>query len=82
VLGSGFVEGMQLNTVEPSPVSEAGRGPRVVLSYAALRPGDELVVYLQLQVNPTTVGEQDTSVELDDQAAPVARIAQTTTVLP
>ena len=82
VLGAGFVEGMQLNTIEPSPVSEAGRGPRVVLSYSALKPGDELVVYLQLQVNPTTVGDQDTSVELDDQATPVARIAHTTRVLP
>lgn len=82
ILGQGFAKGMQLNTIEPSPASEAGRGARIVLSYAALKPGDELVVYLQLQANPTTVGAQDTSVELDDQATPVARIAHTTTVLP
>jgi hypothetical protein len=82
VLGAGFVEGMQLNTIEPSPASEAGRGRRVVLSYAELNAGDELVVYLQLQVNPTTIGDQDTTVELDDEANPVARVAHTTTVLP
>jgi hypothetical protein len=82
VLGRGFFEGMQANTIEPSPQSEASRGERVVLSYSALKPGDELVVYLQFQVNPTTVGNQDTSVELDDEAAPLARAAHTTTVLP
>ncbi|MDX6707720.1 MAG: hypothetical protein QOI48_3566 [Solirubrobacteraceae bacterium] len=82
VLGPGFFEGLQVNTIEPSPQSEASRGRHVVLSYAELKPGDELVVYLQLQVNPTTVGDQDTTVQLDDETEPVARIAHTTTVLP
>jgi hypothetical protein len=82
VLSPGFVEGMQLNTVEPSPASEAGRGQRVVLSYAELKAGDQLVVYLQLQVNPTTIGGQDTTVELDDETTAIARVAHTTTVLP
>jgi hypothetical protein len=82
VLGAGFLEGMQVNTIEPSPTAEASRGPTVVLSYDTLDVGDELVVYLQLQVNPTTVGTQDTSVEVDDETTPIARIAHTTLVLP
>ena len=82
ILGPGFVEGMQLNTIEPSPQSEAGRGPYLVLSYPELKAGDELVVYLQLQVNPTTVGDQDTSVQLDDETDPLGRVPHTTTVLP
>ncbi len=82
ILGSGFVEGMQLNTLEPAPESEASRGPRVVLSYPELKAGDDLVVYIQLQVNPTTVGEQDTTVQLDDETELVARVAHTTRVLP
>jgi hypothetical protein len=82
VLGPGFVEGMQLNTVEPSPQSEAGRGPRVVLSYPEVKAGDELIVYLQLQVDPTTVGAQDTSVELDDETELLARVIHSTKVLP
>ena len=57
VLGPGFVHGMQLNTLEPAPASEASRGQHVVLSYDELAAGDELVVYLQLQVDPTTVGD-------------------------
>lgn len=82
ILGPGFFEGMQVNTIEPSPVGEASRGPHVVLSYDALAPGDELVVYLQLQVNPTTVGKQDMSVQLDDEADPLARVRHVSTVLP
>ncbi|MEA2191106.1 MAG: hypothetical protein QOI73_1227 [Solirubrobacteraceae bacterium] len=82
VLGPGFVHGMQLNTLEPSPESEASRGARVVLSYGELAAGDELVVYLQLQVDPTTVGGQDMSIELDDEARPLVSVAHTTTVLP
>jgi hypothetical protein len=82
ILGRGYVEGMQLNTIEPSPASEANRGAQLVLSYDALDAGDELVVYLQLQVNPTTVGRQDTSVAIDDEATRLARIAHVTRVLP
>jgi hypothetical protein len=82
VLGAGFLEGMQVNTIEPSPADEASRGPTVVLSYDALHAGDELVVYVQFQVNPTTIGTQDTSVEVDDETTPIARIGHTTRVLP
>jgi hypothetical protein len=82
VLGPGYLEGMQVNTIEPSPASESSRGPRLVLSYDKLQAGDELVVYLQFQVDPTTTGGQDASIELDDEAQPIARIAHTITVFP
>jgi hypothetical protein len=82
VLGRGYLNGMQVNTIEPSPASESGRGPRLVLSYDKLSPGDELVVYLQFQVNPTTVGRQDASVVLDDETQPLASVAHTIRVLP
>jgi hypothetical protein len=83
VLGSGFAHGMQVNSIEPAAEGEAGRDDgRIVLSYADLPAGGRLVVYLQFQVNPTTVGDQDTSVELDDAEQPVARVSHTITVLP
>jgi len=82
ILGAGFFEGMQVNTIEPAPASEASRGARVVLSYDKLSAGDDLVVYLQLQVNPTTVGDQDTSVQLDDATDRLVRVAHVTSVLP
>jgi hypothetical protein len=82
VLGRGYINGMQLNSLEPSPSGESSRGPDLVLSYDKLAPGDTLVVYIQLQTNPTTSGAQDTSVELDDETRPLARISHTITVLP
>jgi hypothetical protein len=82
ILGAGFFEGMQVNTIEPAAASEANRGARVVLSYDKLSAGDDLVVYLQLQVNPTTVGDQDTSVQLDDATDRLVRVAHVTSVLP
>jgi hypothetical protein len=82
VLAPGYVNGMQFNTIEPSPASEAARGPRLVLSYDKLAAGDELVVYLQFQVDPTTTGRQDATVALDDETLPLARIVHTITVLP
>jgi hypothetical protein len=82
ILGAGYVNGMQLNTIEPSPTGEASRGPRLVLSYDQLDPGDELVVYLQFQTDPTTTGRQDATVALDDATRPLASIAHTITVLP
>jgi hypothetical protein len=82
ILGAGFFEGMQVNTIEPAPASEANRDARVVLSYDELKAGDELVVYLQLQVNPTTIGSQDASVQLDDGTDRLARVEHAIRVLP
>lgn len=85
VLGAGYASGMQLNTIEPAATDEASRGDSLALSYATLEPGDELTVYLQLQVDPSTAGRQDLSVVLqpggDDRPAPV-RLGASVTVLP
>jgi hypothetical protein len=53
-----------------------------VFSYDKLRRGDELVVYLQFQTDPTTSGRQDATVALDDATRPLARVGHTITVLP
>jgi hypothetical protein len=82
ILDRGYANGMQINTIEPSPASEASRGPRLVLSYDQLDPGDVLVVYLQFQTDPTTTGRQDAAVALDDATQPLARVEHTITVLP
>ena len=82
VLDDGWLEGMQVNSIEPAPVGEASRDGRVVLSYDALAAGDVLRVWLQFEVNPTNVGRRSYAVELDDAERPVTRMARQITVLP
>jgi hypothetical protein len=82
VLADGWLEGMQVNSIEPAPVGEASRDGRVVLSYDALKPGDHLRIWFQFEVNPTNVGHRSYAVELDDAERPVTRIAREITVLP
>jgi hypothetical protein len=82
VLAPGWVRGMQLNTLEPAAQGETTRGDDLVLSYDRLSAGDKLVVYVQAQVNPTTLGKQDLSVTLDDRATQLATLPRQVTVLP
>jgi hypothetical protein len=82
VLERGWVEGMQVNSIEPSPVGEASRDGRLVLSYDGLKAGDRLVVFLQFEVNPTNVGHRSYALELDDGETPIAGLRRHLTVLP
>lgn len=75
VLASGWADGQTINTIEPSPVSEASRDGRLVLSYDQLSAGDKLEVFVDFQVNPTHVGSTDHAVELDDAERPLTRVS-------
>jgi hypothetical protein len=82
VLAPGWAEQTSINTIEPSPVDESGQDGRLALGYGKLAPGDRLVVYLQLQVNPTNVGRRSQRVELRDGPELVAAADRTVTVFP
>jgi hypothetical protein len=82
VLDHGWVEGMQVNSIEPNPASELSRDGRVVLAYDKLAPGDDLRIWMQFEVNPTNVGHRSYGIELDDGTARVLRLSPTITVLP
>jgi hypothetical protein len=82
VLGEGWVEGMQVNSIEPSPVGEASRDGRLVLSYDALDAGDRLVVWMQFEVNPTNTGRRYYGLELDDADTRIAAVHRWITVFP
>ena len=82
VLGTGWLDGQTLNTIEPGAVGEASRDGRLVLSYDQISAGDKLELFLQYQVNPTHVGRTDHSVELDDAERPLARVGGTLTTFP
>jgi hypothetical protein len=82
VLDEGWVEGMQFNSTEPAPVSEASRDGRVVLSYDGIDAGERLIVWLQFEVNPTSVGHRPYGLELDDADTQVAAVHRWITVFP
>ena len=82
VLDAGWLEGMQVNSIEPGPASEASRDGRVVLSYDALEAGDLLRIWFQFEVNPTNVGRRSYAVELDDAEQPLARLSPDITAWP
>jgi hypothetical protein len=82
VLDHGWAEQTSINTIEPAPVDESGTDGRLALGYGKLEAGDELTVYIQLQVNPTNVGRRSQRVELRDGPTLVAASDRTVTVLP
>lgn len=82
ILGPGWTEQMQLNTVEPGPDKESARDGRLELTYGSLEAGEHLTIWMQFEVNPTGVGQRDQSVELRDGTTRIARIARSITVLP
>jgi len=82
VLDEGWVEGMQVNSIEPAAVGEASRDGRVVLSYDGLDAGERLVVWLQFEVDPTNVGHRSYDLELDDGETPIVAVDRDLTVFP
>jgi hypothetical protein len=82
VLGSGWLEGMTVNTVEPSPVSEASKSGRLSLELGHIPAGQSYVLYVQFQVNPTNVGHRSQTVELDDGDREILSLRRSITIYP
>jgi hypothetical protein len=82
VLGSGWLEGMTVNTIEPSPVSEASNNGRLSLELGHIPSGQSYLLFLQFQVNPTNVGRRTQSVELMDGRTSLLSYHRTVTVYP
>jgi hypothetical protein len=82
VLDPGWLEGITLNTVAPSPVGEASRDGRLAFELGHIRAGDEYLFFLHFQVNPTTVGRRSADIEIHDGDRLVLRVDRTVTVWP
>jgi hypothetical protein len=82
VLGSGWLEGMSVNTIEPSPVSEASDNGRLSLELGHIPRGQSYILFMQFQVNPTNVGRRTQTVELDDGDTKVLSFDRTVTIFP
>jgi hypothetical protein len=82
VLDDGWVDGMQLNSVEPQPPNEDPLNGKVQLGYGSLPAGHRLIVWCEFEVNPTNVGRHPFGIRLENGNKPVARIQRTIRVLP
>jgi hypothetical protein len=82
VLDPGFLNGLTVNTIEPQASQELNRDGRLVLEYDAIAAGEQLTVWIQYQVNPTTVGPRTVRVELDDDQTPITTITKHVRVFP
>jgi hypothetical protein len=82
VLSQGWADGITINTVEPGPLGEASRDGRLVFDLGHVPQGESFVLYLDFQVNPTTVGKRVQDVELDDGDTHVLTLRRTMRVFP
>ena len=82
VLSSGWLEGITLNTVEPSPIGESSRDGSPAFDLGHIPAGDKYILFLQFQVNPTNVGRRAQDVELYDGERRLLTIHRRVTVFP
>ena len=82
VLNRGWLEGLTVNTIEPSPLNEASQNGNLSLELGHIPAGRKYVLYVEYQVNPTTVGTRTLRVELDDGNTPVTALTRTLRILP
>jgi len=83
VLDSGWLEGLSVNTIEPSPIGEASANGRLSLTLGHVPAGKSFLLFMQFQANPTNVAwHRPQNVLLLDGDRPIARIHRTLTVFP
>ena len=82
VLNEAWLNGLTINTIEPSPVNEASRNGRLALDLGHLPAGERYVLFMQFQVNPTTRGRRTLHAELDDGGQTVAALTRDLTIFP
>jgi hypothetical protein len=82
VLSRGWLEGMTINTIEPSPVHEASADGNLSLELGHIAGGSTFALYMQFQTNPTNVGHRDQTVRLYDGERELLELHRTVTVFP
>ena len=82
VLDPGWLEGITLNSLVPSPVGEANRDGKIAFDLGRVRAGTEHVFFLHFQVNPTELGRREQDVALYDGETPLFELDRTVTIFP
>ena len=82
VLSPGWLEGMTVNTIEPSVSNETSANGNLVLSLGDIPAGHVFLLFFQSQVNPTNVGHRNANVALFDGGTQLVSLHRTITVFP
>jgi hypothetical protein len=82
ILDSGWVEGMQVNSVTPQPRSESSKDGDIVLRLDDIAAGTKAVYFIEFQVNPTNMGRRSQNVQLTAAGEQALTINRDITVLP
>jgi hypothetical protein len=82
VLDPGWLEGMTMNTLEPSPVSETSVDGSISLDLGHIPAGTSYIQFIQFQVDPTNVGHRSANAYLYDGNRKLVEIRRAITVFP
>ena len=82
VLGPGWNEGTQINTIEPSPVAQTSSDGRHAFLLGHIDAGATYRLFMEFQVNPTNVGHRAADVWLYDGNTKLASIDRNVSVYP
>lgn len=81
-LSSGWAEGQQINTIEPTPLGQASRNGDLLFTLGHIPAGQKYALYMGFQVNPTHVGSYSQDVTLYDGGTQLAHMDRTVAVYP
>ena len=82
LLDRGWFEGMTANTIEPAPAEERSVDGDPALVLGPIAAGRSHVLFMQFQVNPTSVGRRAQTVRLLDGDRLLLTLPRRLTVLP
>jgi len=82
LLSPGWSEGMQMNTIEPSPLGEASRNGDMLFTLGHIPAGQKHRLFMQFQVNATNVGHRRADATLYDGGTKLFTVHRTVTVFP
>jgi hypothetical protein len=82
ILSPGWAEGITINTIEPSPISEGSSNGRLTFELGHIPAGGSYLLFMQFQVNPTNVGHRSQDVTLADGSTALLTIHRDVTIYP
>jgi hypothetical protein len=81
-LGSGWLESMSINSIEPQPDKETSDNGSLRLALGPLTAGESHLLFIYFQTNPTNVGHRTTPVDLYDGEEHLLHLDRSVTVFP